>query len=157
MTGLASTEIGGDTASREFDLNIKTPKAHERIKEFIDTRLIIVDEISFADYEKDLAKMSSHLQQYTECHDFTYGSCAMVFIGDLRQLPPISGNSVYKHKYGIYWEQSLTAMVELKGTHQFSFCPILKGILPTLQEQGMSENARIEFRKTHNKIGGHQI
>jgi hypothetical protein len=46
-------------------------------------------------------------------------SHAFCFLGNFCQLEVIGGDSIYKNRNGIYWEQSLTCMVELKGTVDF--------------------------------------
>lgn len=152
LTGAAATEIGGETTAREFDLTLSRPQLKEKLGSFYDTRLVIVDEVSFADYDQVLSKLSLHLQQFTQCHDYLYGSVAMCFLGDFRQLEPIGGNSAYKHEEGMYWEQALTSMIELKGTHRFQNCPILKKILPQLRDTGLSEEARNELNRRVRKL-----
>ena len=47
MTGAAGVEIGGDTTAREFGLNCGGVTFGD-IERFKDTRLNIVDEVSFA-------------------------------------------------------------------------------------------------------------
>ena len=96
MTGTAATEIGGDTTAREFSLNKSKESADiEDLQAFQDTRLCIVDEISFAEYHRILQKLSSNLKAYTETPECQYGKVAMVFLGDFCQLEPIGGDPIY--------------------------------------------------------------
>lgn len=140
LTGAAATEIGGDTTAREFSLRSKKESATmEDLGRFQDTRLCIVDEVSFADYDNDLGKLSMNLQNFTENREWQYGNTSVVFLGDFCQLEPVGENSIYKHPNGLYWEQSLTNMVELKGTHRYRDCEHLQRIMPELRDTGLLE------------------
>jgi hypothetical protein len=117
------------------------------IAAFQDTRINIIDEISFADHDKDLAKISSRLQSYTECHQYMYGKIPIAFLGDFRQLEAVGGNAIYKHPRSLYWDQALNCMVELKGTHRFGKCDVLPGIMSELHANGLSDEHREIFNK----------
>lgn len=104
-----------------FGLNKKSTTI-EDIEMFKDTRLNIVDEISFAS-EETLQVLSEKLQDLTECRSQIYGNIAIVFIGDFCQLPPISGTKIYSAEKSIYWEQALNQMVELDGFHRYNNDP----------------------------------
>ena len=156
MTGAAATEIGGQTTASEYGLMRCTEFATpEDIEAHQDTRLNIVDEISFATYENDLGKLSRNLERFTECTRYRYGKHAIVFLGDFCQLECIGGDVIYNHEQGIYWEQALNSMVELKGTHRYSDCEKMKSIMPRVREEGLSA----EDRKTLNSrvIDGKKI
>lgn len=143
LTGAAATEINGETTYREFQLN--SQKDHATIADleaFADTRLNVVDEVSFASYTKVLARLSSNLQAFTECNVEPYGKIAIVFLGDFCQLEAIQGDMIYTHENGIYWEQALTCMVELKGTHRFRNCEMMKRAMPDAREHGLSDGDR---------------
>ena len=139
LTGSAASEINGETTAREFGLcSTKDFATQEDISEFADTRMNIVDEISFADHDKVLAKLSHNLQTFTECREFQFGRIPIVFLGDFRQLEPIGGDALYKYPHSMYWEQALTCMVELKGTHRFRNCKIMKRMMPEIRETDFS-------------------
>ena len=123
MTGAAGVEIGGDTTAREFGLNCKRV-TFEDIERFKDTRLNIVDEVSFAGQEH-LQLLSEKMQAYTECSEQIYGNIAMVFIGDFCQLPTIGNTKIYLNGPSIFWEQALNQMVELEGHHRYADDPAL--------------------------------
>jgi hypothetical protein len=141
MTGAAATEIGGDTTAREFGLcKVKDHANYEDLQAFQDTRLCIVDEISFAEYHRVLQKLSNNLKAFTECPEWQYGKVALVFLGDFCQLEPIGKDPIYLQDNGILWQQSLTAMVELKGTHRYKNCAKMARIMPGIRENGLSES-----------------
>ena len=143
MTGAAATEIGGCTTASAF--KYMQNKCHAKqgdIEDFADTRMNIIDEISFADYKNTLTKISRNLQQFTPESTSVYGSIAMVFLGDFCQLEAISKDCIYKHADGYLWGNALNCMVELKGTHRYAACPFLKEIIPHMREHGLSEKHR---------------
>jgi hypothetical protein len=45
---------------------------------------------------------------------------------------------MYENQNGIYWEQALNCMFELKGTHQFNNYVDMKSIMPNIQDGVMS-------------------
>jgi hypothetical protein len=58
---------------------------------------------------------------------------------DFCQLEAIRGNCIYKNQDGIYWEQALTGIVELKGTNRFNdCCADMKMIMPNMQDGVLS-------------------
>ena len=123
LTGAAGVSIGGDTTCRQFGI-LKKKVSIEDIDTFSDTRLNIVDEISFAGVET-LEKLSKRLQALTECRKHIYGNIHIAFIGDFCQLPGINTEPIYAGCPTIYWEQSLNQMVELKGHHRYKNDPAL--------------------------------
>ena len=78
LTGAAATEIGGETTAREFALEKHQPS-------FSETRLCVIDEISFLSYA-DLGKVSLRLHQFTECTEHNFGKDSTVLLGDFCQL-----------------------------------------------------------------------
>jgi hypothetical protein len=101
-TGAAAMEIGGVTTNSEFHYMQK--KNHATIADIDahkDTRLNIIDEISFAGYKHVLEKTSHFLQNATECREFLYGSAAIVFLGDFCQLETIDKDVIYKNGNGL--------------------------------------------------------
>ena len=139
MTGAAATEIGGRTTQSDFKyLGNRTAAKQEEIDCFYDTRINIIDEISFASYKSTLTKISANLKLFTECNDHTFGKHAIAFFGDFCQLECIGGDSIYLQDQGLYWEQALNCMVELKGTHRYSKCEHMKRIMPAMQNNGLS-------------------
>lgn len=155
-TGCAATEIGGDTTTREFKLARTSKSAKiEDISEFKDLRMVVVDEVSFLDHDRDLQKLSDNLQNFTECREHMFGSRPIVFLGDFRQLFPVGGKSILEFPGSMLWERAINCMVELKGTHRFAKCPALKEIMPALHQKGLSD----EHRETLNSrvIDGEKV
>jgi hypothetical protein len=143
MTGAAAMEIGGATTASEFHyMQNQSCATQKEIDEHRETRLNIIDEVSFASYAKVLAKTSTFLQNATECTEFQYGRAAICFLGDFCQLETIDKDVIYKQKYGIYWEQALNCLVELKGTHRYKNCPEMQRIMPEMRNNGLSDADR---------------
>ena len=91
---------------------------------------------------KTLSKLSLHLQQFTEWTDHKFGKYPIIFLGDFCQLECIGKDCIFHRENSIYWEQALTHMVELKGTHRYAKCPTMREIMPKMRENGLSEEAR---------------
>jgi hypothetical protein len=123
ITGSAAIAIEGDTTCRHFGL-AKAKVDISDIEKCADTRMNIVDEISFATKEL-LVKLSEKTQAQSECHDNVYGSIPMVFLGDFCQLEGIGGVPIFAGAPSIYWELCLNQLVELDGTHRYSSDPEL--------------------------------
>ena len=74
ITGAAATEIGGRTSASVFEYMRKNDYAEiQDIKFFQDTRLSVIDKISFAAYNSVLGKISNNLKAFTECQEYIYG------------------------------------------------------------------------------------
>ena len=146
MTGAAASEIGGETTASVFHYlkDIKAATIAD-IEAFIDVRLCIIDEISFAGYTLVLGKISENLQNYTECQEYQYGGRDMGFFGDFCQLETISGDCIYNHPYGIYWEQELNCLVELKGGHRFKNCPDMQTITTHWRDGTLTDEDRAKL------------
>jgi hypothetical protein len=143
ITGSAAMEIGGRTAALVFQYLRKNDYATtEDIQFFRDTRLSIIDEISFGSYNQVLGGISKNLRAFTECHEHIYGKHPICFLGDFCQIESIGGDTIYKNRNGIYWEQALNVMVELKGTHRFSGCPDMQRIMMNMRNGSMSSEDR---------------
>jgi hypothetical protein len=143
LTGSAATEIGGRTSAGVMGYMRKDDYAkNEDIEFFKDTRLSVIDEISFASYNQVLAKTSRNLKAFTECNEHIYGKHGICFLGDFCQLPAIGKDLIYEHRNGIYWEQALNCMVELKGTHRFNSCEEMKRIMPNIRDGVLSSEDR---------------
>jgi hypothetical protein len=145
ITGSAATEIGGRTSASVFGYLRKSDNAtHEDIEFFNDTRLSIIDEISFAAYDTVLRGISKNLRSFTQCTDgdHIYGKHGICFLGDFCQLEAIGGDLIYQNRNGIYWEQALNCMVELKGTHRFNSCEEMKKVMPNMRNGVLSAKDR---------------
>lgn len=135
MTGTSATDIGGNTTAKECGLRKKKSDiGPEEIDAFKDTRMLIVDEISFAEYNGDLAKLSNRMKQLTECHDHIFGSIPICFLGDFYQLEPVCKDTIYNNETSLFWEQALTHMIELQGQHRFAECPEMQELVNLMRE-----------------------
>ena len=145
LTGSAATEIRGSTVHRVCKLGASSKIDTEDIERWLNSRLLIIDEVSFACHDKILKKLSVNLQKFTSTYDEMYGSMNICFIGDFLQLEPTAGRSAYSFPESIYWENALNCMVELKGMWRFKKCPQLLRAFPILRSNGMTEELRELF------------
>jgi len=98
MTGVAATLLLGETTHRALFLNQRRPIDAEQIGVWQGTRLLIIDEISFADKE-DFALSHRRMQTLKQKLDGVYGGLSIIFAGDFRQLEPVG-----EHKQPVYKE-----------------------------------------------------
>ena len=85
--------------------------------------------------------MYGNLQAYTECRDHQYGSIPIHYFGDFCQLEAVNNDCIYNHPNGVFWEQALTCMVELKGAHRYKD-PIMNRVMPDMRANGLAETDR---------------
>lgn len=148
LTGAAATEIKGQTTHKECKLSSKSKINEQDIREWLNTRLIVVDEISFGGYTNFLLPLSKNLQILTECHEFLYGRTAIVFIGDFLQLEPVnSGDCIYKVEDSYYWEMSLNLLIELEGKWRFKDCNKLQYAFDIVRDHGFTQEVRDLFNQ----------
>lgn len=126
LSGAAAMEIGGETLHSALKLNsqITDEVIKEHAELWRDTRLLIIDEISMADYYM-LKKINDNLQSFTDCRTRNYGRVHVVFSGDFRQLEPIgkSNSMIYKKYDELLWLPELTSFIELMGIYRFEKDP----------------------------------
>jgi hypothetical protein len=84
MTGAAAMEIGGVTASEFHYMRNKSYATQDEIDSHKETRLNIIDEVSFAGYHVSWNK--SFPAEGYKCNEFQYGKAAMCFLGDFANL-----------------------------------------------------------------------
>ena len=116
LTGAAATQIGGQTSAKEFHLLEKKRAEHgendDELREWQDTRLNIVDEVSFGGVKDFLEPLNEKLGNFTQRPDIRFGSSAIVFLGDFCQLPCFS-QVIYEKDNNILWHQALNCMRSL--------------------------------------------
>ena len=105
-TGLAAFNVGGVTIHRLLQLPIEhegktagywsLPKESQKIMRAIlrDVKLLIVDEVSMLS-NLNLAYMHLRLEEVFGGDEW-FGSLNVIFVGDLLQLPPVNGASVFE-------------------------------------------------------------
>ena len=83
-----------------WDLFEITP---EQIELWHTTRLVIIDEISFAD-KHDFDKIDNNLRILKQNHNKPFGGINIVFSGDMRQLEPVGADKkpVYEQECPIF-------------------------------------------------------
>jgi hypothetical protein len=119
MTGVAATSIMGETTSKAIGLGRSKSLDYEFIKTFANTRMIIIDEISFCKATQ-LGQLDQKLKILKEEPNLTYGGVHVLFCGDFHQLPPIGGPSVSIWvQEQLLWHNVLNSFVELTGTWRF--------------------------------------
>jgi ATP-dependent DNA helicase PIF1 len=126
MSGVAATILRGETTHSAVHLLQKKPLSMEQIENWIDTRLVIIDEVSFAS-KSDFEKLHQKLSQLKQCLQKPYGGLNVVFAGDFRQLEPVSTEKNVKRP--VYDENChefrgwVNYYVELEGRHRFKNDP----------------------------------
>ena len=136
LTGSAATDIKGRTIHSEVKFGSKV--LHIDINQWKNTRILVIDEISFGGYETFMKQLSCQLQQLTEHEELPYGNVPIVFIGDFFQLEPRE-KKAYEFVDGIYWEGHLNTFVELRGSWRFKDCPKLKNAFSIFRKDGMTK------------------
>jgi hypothetical protein len=89
MSGVAATLLLGETTHAAVYLNKKTPLDAEEIEMWADTRMLIVDEISFAS-KQEFIKLHQNLSRLKQQLHQHYGGLNIIFSGDFRQMEPCS-------------------------------------------------------------------
>nr|XP_021208511.1 ATP-dependent DNA helicase RRM3-like isoform X4 [Bombyx mori] len=100
-TGKAAVAIAGTTVhtalkislSRLLPLSNETAQQYRTLFKYV--KVIIIDEISMISAQL-LIKIDSRLKQITGNFQSNFGGLDIIFIGDLRQLPPVRATPIYK-------------------------------------------------------------
>ena len=119
MTGVAATLLLGETAHAALYLNRRKELEPEQCEPWSNTRLLIIDEISFAS-RGDFEKMDRNLKRLKSKISLPYGGQNIVFAGDLRQLEPVGAGKqpVYKDTC-VEFQDWVNCYIELDGLHRF--------------------------------------
>jgi hypothetical protein len=117
MSGVAATLLHGETTHSALGLNRKIK--NEEIEDWEDTRLVIVDEISFAS-DQNFEKICTNLQKLKKNRYKLYGGLNIVFLGDYSQLVPIKQDPIYARNHICpEFHGALNCYIELDGRHRF--------------------------------------
>ena len=118
MSGVAATLLKGETAHMVMGLNRDSVQLEES-DEWLDARLVIVDEISFASAE-DFSKMHENCKHFMQENYCLCGGLNMVFAGDYSQLEPVKRDPVYKKgNESPEFQGALNCFIELDGKWRF--------------------------------------
>ena len=95
----------------------------EQIEKWEDTKLLIVDEISFAS-KSDFELLDNKLRQLKQNPNKAYGGLHIVFAGDYHQLEPVGAikRPVYNEPC-VQLQDWLNCYMELEGMHRFKNDP----------------------------------
>ena len=117
LTGVAATVLLGETTHRAVYLNCRNDFTAEQVDNWKETRLLIVDEISFAPPSL-FEKLDQNLRTLTTNFMQPYGGINIVFLGDLRQLKPVKETSICDTDCPQF-EEWVNCYIELDGKHRF--------------------------------------
>jgi hypothetical protein len=127
LTGVAAVLIKGETlhsAGYVYNREIN----EKMINHWSDSRLLIVDEISFADKEL-LEQVDANMKELKQNHYKPYGGLNIAFMGDFRQLEPIGQDPLYRDYGNAIWYEWINCFIELKGNHRASQDPMYAALL----------------------------
>jgi hypothetical protein len=116
ISGVAATLLGGNTTTKKCCLSRK-PTTQD-IYEWKHTRLLFIDEISFAsghevkELNGKLKVLCNRIKEHRK-----FGGIHIVFAGDFRQLEPVQKESLFKKRCDEF--EWVNCFVELDGMHRF--------------------------------------
>ena len=149
MTGVAATLIGGETVHSALHLKKLTNAIPpEAIDLWINTKLLIIDEISFAN-NAEIEKMNTNLCDLKNNYFVPFGGINVIFCGDLRQLEPVAGKPLYMNHENISstFKIHVNCYIELNGSHRFAANPEWGKLLLKFRN-GKVEDSDIDYINT---------
>jgi hypothetical protein len=141
LTGAAATEIGGETLHSVAHLMGNHTINMEDISKWKNTRILIIDEISFINYE-DLRKLDRNMRSLTEDQTKPHGNVHIVFSGDFSQLEPIASKPLYAVSAAPLWNSVMNSYIEMHGRHRFRDDSDWGEILQRIREGTMTNEDR---------------
>jgi PIF1-like helicase len=117
MTGIAATLLLGETTHSAVYLNQRRPIEPQQVEAWESTRLLIIDEISFAS-KLEFETLDTNLGHLKQQKSLPYGGLNIVFAGDMRQLEPVNKHAVYLDDCPQF-KDWVNCYIELKGMHRF--------------------------------------
>ena len=132
MSGVAATLINGETVHSAAHLNASKITVDDQ-KEWAITRMIIIDEISFANCA-DILNLHEKLCLLKETVDDRYGGLHVIFTGDFSQLEPVGGDPLYHQPNFAPWHDWINCYIELTGEHRFRNDPEFGRVLKRIRE-----------------------
>ena len=121
LSGAAASSIDGETVHGAMGLNRRKTDS-EFIEVWDDTRLLIIDEISFAS-KKLVKSVYDKLKVLRPNSSEHYGGLCILFCGDFRQLVPIGEPVLYKEKDFYLFHGLINCYIELHGLHRYKDDP----------------------------------
>ena len=122
LSGVAATLLHGETTHMALGLNSRKI-SNAKKEEFDDTRLVVIDEISFAGVST-VEKIHECIKILSGSAFLKYGGMNVVFAGDFFQLDPVKcSKKLYDSDDVPEWHHSLNCFIELDGKHRFKDDP----------------------------------
>jgi PIF1-like helicase len=120
LSGVAATLIHGGTTHVAMGLN-KESITLEMIEGWEDTRLVLVDECSFAsrDVFKKIQERAVQLKPGENRCFLLFGGINIVYSGDFSQLEPPRRDAIYRGNPCSAFRLVLNAFIELDGQHRY--------------------------------------
>ena len=129
MSGVAATIIKGETTHSALYLNNTNPINNEQIDNWSETRMVIIDEISFASASQ-LQLISQRLKYLKQKRHLLFGGIHVIFAGDLCQLEPVASAGEVLHKEErAEFDLAINCYIELNGSHRFKGDPAWGNLL----------------------------
>ena len=120
-SGVAATLLLGETMHSALKVNNKT-LTYEMIEDFQNTRLVIIDEISFAS-ERDFKIIDSNMRALrNRSKHQKFGGVDIVFAGNFRQIEPVGETPIYKSKT-LVMRDFINCYLAVEGKHRFADDP----------------------------------
>ena len=121
MSGAAAILLHGETTHKALNMNGGEP-SQEMIDQWSDTRLLFIDECSFAG-PQHFQIIHDRCQTLSGRRFGEYGGMNVVFSGDYSQLSPPMITPIYDDLSCSVFHNQLNCFVELDGTHRFKDDP----------------------------------
>ncbi len=132
LTGVAATSINGETLASATHI-MKKHITGDHISEWTDTRLLIVDEVSFATAQ-ELINLDKTLRKLKQNLYGRYGGLNVIFAGDFSQLEPVKGEALYFNDSFSQWHDWINSFWELTGQHRFKDDPEFGRVMQRLRD-----------------------
>jgi hypothetical protein len=149
MTGVAATILLGETTHGAVYLNQKKPIEAEQVELWTATRLLVIDEISFASKD-DFSELHKKIRLLKQNMHSPYGGLSIIFSGDMRQLEPVG--SLKKPVYAEdcpEFKDWVNCFIELKGMHRFKQDPEWGELLLRFRDGNMTET---DLQKINERV-----
>ena len=132
LTGVAASLLNGETVHSRLYLCQKKAITPERIETWEETRMVIIDEISFCD-RKTMNSINSTLCRLRQNERIPFGGLSIVFSGDFRQLEPPSKSKALYEDICPAFQYKINCFMELQGQHRFKDDPMFGEILTRMR------------------------
>jgi len=142
-TGAAASLLGGVTISKAAFINQRKPLSQEDRNEWLDVRILIIDEISFMSDSvlKELDKKLKEIGNRTH----VFGGFSIIFSGDFRQLEPVCSNEkelLFSSLSSGVWENNINVVLILDNEHRFKDDPQYGQMLKRMWTGDLSKEDR---------------